>query len=146
MNKKKFQKGYIPRFSSRIRTIAFIQPTIPVTYRLRDADGKLLTRAYYEPEISPLIEPRIKNQKDLLMPAYKDKDEDKAKNKHPPSTPPTPHLYVAEEMQTSGRQTRSGSVSNQKKEYRIKSNRDPDYDRIIDEKELQRLRHAREIS
>ena len=144
LNKKKFQKGYIPRFSSRIRTIASIQPTIPVTYRLRDADGKLLTRAFYEPEISPVMEPRIKNQKDLLTPVDKDKDKDK--DKHLPSTPPTPHLYVAEEMQTSGRQTRSGSVSNQKKEYRLKSNRVPDYDRIIDEKELQRLRHAREIS
>ena len=150
--KGKFQKGYIPRFSSRIRTIASIQPTIPVTYRLRDADGRLLARAYYEPEISPLLEPRIKNRKDLLTPTAESKDlpnptaESTAEVAQPSHAPQPPHLYVAEEIETPGRQTRSGFVSNKKKEYRIKSTRDSDYNRLVDEKELQNLRNAGKIS
>ena len=99
------------------------------------------------------MEPRIKNRKDLLIPTAESKDlptptaESTAESTaEVAQVPQPPHLYVAEEIETSGRQTRSGFVSNKKKEYRIKSTRDSDYNRLVDEKELQNLRDAGKIS
>ena len=140
--KTKFQKGYVPRFSARIRTVDKIRPTIPVTYRLRDTDGNLLPRAYYEAEISPVLDPRIKSRKDLLNGTTPSTVTDTT-NATKQST--TPHLYVAQERSTEGRQTRSGAVSNKEKEYQIKSVRDSDYNRFVKEKELRELENAGKI-
>lgn len=47
-----FAKGYTPNWTNEIFTVHRIQPTIPVTYLLKDHKGDVLEGGFYEHELS----------------------------------------------------------------------------------------------
>lgn len=47
-----FAKGYTPNWTNEIYTVHRIQPTVPVTYLLKDHKGEVLEGGFYEHELS----------------------------------------------------------------------------------------------
>lgn len=50
--KMTFAKGYTPNWTNEIFTVHSIQPTVPVTYLLKDHTGETLAGGFYEQELS----------------------------------------------------------------------------------------------
>jgi hypothetical protein len=51
INKKVFDKGYEQNFSDDVRTICKIYSSKPVTYQVKDSDGRIIKGRYYEEEL-----------------------------------------------------------------------------------------------
>jgi len=49
--KEQFEKGYEPRFSYEVFTVAEVLPTSPITYKLKDYDGDMIEGSWYEQEL-----------------------------------------------------------------------------------------------
>lgn len=49
--KRTFAKGYQPNWTNEVFTIDEVRPTIPVTYYLRDYEGKPISGSFYEHEL-----------------------------------------------------------------------------------------------
>ena len=47
-----FAKGYTPNWTNEIYTVHRVQPTVPVTYSLKDHTGEVLEGGFYEQELS----------------------------------------------------------------------------------------------
>ena len=47
-----FAKGYTPNWTNEIYTVHRVQPTIPVTYLLKDHTGEVLDGGFYDQELS----------------------------------------------------------------------------------------------
>lgn len=58
INKKKsvFDKGYLPNYTTEIFQIATVKQTTPITYELSDKSGELIIGAFYEKELSKVID------------------------------------------------------------------------------------------
>lgn len=72
--KKTFTKGYLPNWTNEIFTIHKIQPTIPVTYTLKDSSGIVLKGGFYAYELSKtrfddvfLVEKVLRRKGDKLL-------------------------------------------------------------------------------
>ena len=50
--KMTFAKGYTPNWTNEIFTVHRIQPTVPVTYLLKDHTGEVLEGGFYEQELN----------------------------------------------------------------------------------------------
>jgi len=50
--KMTFAKGYTPNWTNEIFTVHRVQPTVPVTYLLKDHTGEVLAGGFYEYELS----------------------------------------------------------------------------------------------
>ena len=50
--KMTFAKGYTPNWTNEIFTVHSVQPTLPVTYLLKDHTGEVLAGGFYEHELS----------------------------------------------------------------------------------------------
>lgn len=69
-----FTKGYLPRWSNEIYTVWKVQPSVPVTYILKDTKGELLKGGFYQQELSKtkipdtyLIEKIVRRRGDRLL-------------------------------------------------------------------------------
>lgn len=69
-----FTKGYLPRWSNEIYSVWRVQPTVPVTYVLKDTKGEILKGGFYQQELNKtkvpdtyLIEKVVKRQGDRLL-------------------------------------------------------------------------------
>jgi hypothetical protein len=49
--KKKFEKGYTPRWTEELFTISKIQYTDPITYKITDMNGEEIQGTFYEQEL-----------------------------------------------------------------------------------------------
>lgn len=47
-----FSKGYTPNWTNEIFTVHSVQPTVPITYLLKDHTGDVLAGGFYEKELS----------------------------------------------------------------------------------------------
>ena len=52
IDKRVFEKGYIPTFSEAVYYVAKVIKSIPFTYRIADSRGEELPRVYYDQELS----------------------------------------------------------------------------------------------
>ena len=52
---RQFRKGYLPTFTDEIFTVHDRLTTVPVTYKLRDHTGEVLTGSFYEPELQLVL-------------------------------------------------------------------------------------------
>lgn len=72
--KKIFAKGYLPNWTNEVFTVFRVQPTIPVTYLLKDKSGELLQGGFYGHELQLstvgdvyLVEKILKTTKDKVL-------------------------------------------------------------------------------
>ena len=49
--KQTFEKGYTPNWTEEVFTITKVQPTIPITYKIKDTKGEEIDGTFYEPEL-----------------------------------------------------------------------------------------------
>ncbi|KAL3071907.1 hypothetical protein niasHS_003167 [Heterodera schachtii] len=57
-HKHVFKKGYLPRFTDELFTVAEVRTSrLPITYKLRDDDGKLLTGWFYAQDLCLVLKP-----------------------------------------------------------------------------------------
>ena len=54
--KKTFEKGYTPNWTEEVFTITKVQPTIPITYKIKDTKGEEIDGTFYEPELQKTLE------------------------------------------------------------------------------------------
>lgn len=58
-----FEKGYLPNFSREVFTVVEIQipysPDEPITYKLKDRSGEILTGSFYDAELGPVKYPDV---------------------------------------------------------------------------------------
>jgi len=59
MRKSAVQKGYLGRWSKEIFEIDAHQPTVPVTYRLKDLVDDVIKRKFYESQIQKVVKDDI---------------------------------------------------------------------------------------
>lgn len=52
---RQFRKGYLPTFTDEIFIVHDRSTTVPVTYKLRDYTGEVLTGSFYEPELQLVL-------------------------------------------------------------------------------------------
>lgn len=57
--RRTFRKGYLPSWSREIFTVAKVNKTIPVTYRLNDTSGELIRGSFYAPELQRVQPPDL---------------------------------------------------------------------------------------
>lgn len=50
-NKKMFEKGYLPNWSTELFKISAVQPTTPITYKLTDLTGSNILGSFYKEEV-----------------------------------------------------------------------------------------------
>lgn len=72
--KKDFTKGYWPQWSNEIYIVHKVQPTVPVTYLLKDNRGEIIKGGFYQEELNKskykdtyLIEKVIKRKGEKLL-------------------------------------------------------------------------------
>lgn len=72
--KQTFSKGYIPNWTNEVFTVYRVQPTIPITYLLKDIKGELLHGGFYGHELQLstvgnvyLVEKVLKKRKDQML-------------------------------------------------------------------------------
>ena len=53
-HKMTFAKGYTPNWTNEIFIVHAVNPTVSVTYRLKDHDGEVVGGGFYEHEISKM--------------------------------------------------------------------------------------------
>ena len=63
--KKTFHEGYKQRWTEEVFTIAKIQLTIPVTYKITDYDGEVIQGSSYEQELQKTSQSRFQIEKVL---------------------------------------------------------------------------------
>ncbi|KAL3107349.1 hypothetical protein niasHT_014713 [Heterodera trifolii] len=57
-HKHVFKKGYLPRFTDELFTVAEVRTSrLPITYKLRDDDGELLTGWFYAQDLCLVLKP-----------------------------------------------------------------------------------------
>ena len=55
--KRMFEKGHEANWSEEVFTIYSRHPTIPVTYKVQDYEGEVITGSFYEPELQKIPQP-----------------------------------------------------------------------------------------
>ena len=141
LKKTLFGKGHLAPFSDSLYTVAHIEPTIPLSYRLRnDETGNLLDKRYYAQEMSLVSTPQIRDIDDLKPKDVKEKETTEKSPAKQRLEEQNKDLYIASSRLAQSRTLRSGrQTAPEQKEYELKDHRNPKYSRYIDEKEKDQL-------
>lgn len=62
-----FQRGYTPNWSKEIFFVTKIEPTAPITYRLKDYAGEIIAGTFYSQELQKVKEPELYDVEKIIQ-------------------------------------------------------------------------------
>ena len=145
IEKKLFDKSFLPAYSSDIYEVKKVIPSQPLTYVLKPLDGdRVLARRWYAKELSKVLLPQVRDTDDLKE-AGETSEQQKGETEKQPKAEVEKQFYVHSQRELPGRLLRSGTSTQTQQQFELRDKKNPKFSKFVTPKELEELKSAGKI-